>query len=161
VADHLKTGARMEAFEVSDLLNLGRAPEVAMTVSLPGFACRQGDMLILDLPGLIPLVQAPVHPGLPVMKHPFLVPGNFQMTATVTLKLPEGYRVAYQPPAGELRQGPFGFKVGCSAQPGGLVLDYTISWQDAVVAPEAYPDLWRTHGQTARPGNSLIMLEKL
>jgi len=160
VADRLKTGARMVDFQVSDLLDLARAPEVTLTVSIPAFACRQGDMMILDLPELMPLVQAPVRPSLPAMKHPFLVPGNLRLGAAVALKLPDGYRIAYQPPAGEVRQDPFGFRIGCAAAPGGLLLDFTLDWQDAVVAPEAYPALWRAYGQTARPGNSLILLEK-
>jgi hypothetical protein len=160
VADRLKQGARMEDFQVSDLLDLTRAPELAMTVRIPAAACRQGDMLILELPDPVLLVQSPAHPGLPSMKHPFLVPATVTMDATVSLKLPEGYRVAYQPPVSETRQDPFSFRVGCAAQPGTLVLDYGVAWRDAVVPPEAYPALWKAYGQAAKPGNNLVLLEK-
>ena len=160
-ADHVKKGASMVDFSVSDLLDLTRAPVVTMTLRIPEFACSQGDMMILNLPGnLIPMGEAPVQPALPEVKHPFLVPGTFGLDATLSLKLPEGYRIAYQPRSVETRQGPFTFRISSAAQPGGLLLKRSVVWQDAVVPPDAYAALWRAYGQTALPGNSLVLLER-
>ena len=160
-ADHIKKGASMEGFTVSDLLDLTRTPVVTMTVRIPEFACRQGDMMILNLPAdLIPLGETPVQPALPEVKHPFLVPASFGLDAVLSLKLPEGYRVAYQPPTAATRQGPFAFQISSAPQPGGLLFKNAVIWNEAVVQPEAYPALWRAHGQTTAPGNALILLEK-
>ena len=66
---------------MSDLLDLTQAAGVTLTVRIPDFACRQGDMMILNLPGdLIPLGEAPVRPALPAMHYPFLVPATFAWT---------------------------------------------------------------------------------
>ncbi|MDR3671621.1 MAG: DUF3857 domain-containing protein [Holophaga sp.] len=160
-ADHIKKGAVMEGFTVSDLLDLTRAPEVTMTVRIPQFACLQGDMMILNLPSdLIPMGEAPVQPALPVVKFPFLVPATFGLDAELSLSLPDGYRVAYQPRSAEIRQGPLRFQISSAAQPGGLLLKRSAIWQDAVVQPAAYPALWRAYGQTTVPGNALVLLER-
>jgi len=160
-ADHIKKGASIEAFSVSDLLDLTRPPVVTMTIRIPEFACRQGDMMILNLPGdMIPMGEAPVQPALPVVKHPFLVPASFGLDASLALKLPDGYRIAYQPRTLETRQGPFVFQISSAPQPGGLLLKRSAVWKDAVVQPEAYPALWHAYGQTTVPGNALVLLEQ-
>jgi hypothetical protein len=160
-ADHLKKGAIMEGFTVSDLLDLTRPPEVTMTVRIPGFACSQGDMMILNLPSeLIPMGEAPVQPALPTVKYPFLVPATFALDAEIALGLPAGYRVAYQPRSLESHQGPLRFRISSVERPGGILLKRSIIWQDGVVQPAAYPALWHTYGQTALPGNALVLLER-
>jgi hypothetical protein len=160
-ADHIKKGATMESFTVSDLLDLTRPPEVTLTLRIPEFACLQGDMMILNLPPeLIPMGEEPVHLALPEVKHPFLVPANYGLDATLSLKLPDGYRVAYQPPAGDIRQGPFTYRISSAPLPGGLQVEYAAVWKEAVVPPGAYPDLWRAHGQAFVPGNALVLLER-
>ncbi len=160
-ADHIKKGASIEAFSVSDLLDLTRPPVVTMAIRIPEFACRQGDMMILNLPGnLIPLGETPVDPALPTVKHPFLVPASFGLDAVLSLRLPDGYRIAYQPRTLETRQGPFDFRLSSAPQPGGLLLKRSAVWQDAVVQPAAYPPLWRAYGQTTVPGNALVLLEQ-
>jgi hypothetical protein len=117
-------------------------------------------MLILELPDLLPLVHSPVHPALPAMHHPFLVPATLALDVNLNLKLPDGYRIAYRPPESEVKQDPFSFRVACSGQPDQLVVDYQLGWRDSVVGPEAYPALWRAYGQAGKPGNSLVLLEK-
>jgi len=160
-ADHIKKGAAMEGFTVSDLLDLTRSPEVTLTLRIPEFACRQGDMMILNLPpSLIPMGQAPVGLALPAVRHPFLVPGTFGLDAVLSIKLPEGYRVAYQPPAGDIRQGPFTYRISSAPRPGELQVAYSSVWTEAVVPPAAYPDLWRAHGRAFAPGNALALLER-
>jgi len=160
-ADHIKKGASIEGFSVSDLLDLTRPPVVTMTIRIPEFACRQGDMMILNLPGdMIPMGEAPVQPALPTVKHPFLVPANFGLDASLALKLPDGYRIAYQPRTLETRQGPFEFRISSASQPGGLLLKRSAVWKDAVVQPAAYPALWHAYGQTTVPGNALVLLER-
>lgn len=159
--DRIKKGARLEAFEVSDLLDLTRPPRVVLDVSIPGFACRQGDMMILNLPpDYIPMGESPVQPQLPAMKHPFLVPASFALDSTLELKLPSGYRIAYQPPAANLGREPFAFTLGVAPRAGGMELHRVVRWQDAVVDPGRYSDLWRAFGQTTAPGNALILLER-
>lgn len=159
-ADHIKKGASIEGFSVSDLLDLTRPPVVTMTIRIPEFACRQGDMMILNLPAdMIPMGEAPVQPALPAVKHPFLVPASFGLDASLALKLPDGYRIAYQPRTLETRQGPFAFRISSASQPGGLLLKRSAVWKDAVVQPEAYPALWHAYGQTTVPGNALVLLE--
>ena len=160
-ADHIKKGASMEGFTVSDLLDLTKAPVVTMDVRIPEFGCRQGDMMILNLPpDLIPLGSAPVQPALPAVTYPFLVPATFGLDAALSLKLPEGYRIAYQPRTAETRQGPFEYTISSEPRPGGLLLKRAAVWSDAVVQPGAYPALWRAYGQTAVPGNALVLLEQ-
>jgi hypothetical protein len=160
-ADHIKKGASLEAYTVSDLLDLTRPPVVTLTVRIPEFACRQGDMMILNLPAdLIPLGEAPVQPALPTVKHPFLVPASFGLDAVLSLKLPDGYRIAYQPRAADIRQGPFQFRISSVAETGGLLLKRSVIWKDAVVQPDAYPALWHSYGQTTVPGNALVLLER-
>jgi hypothetical protein len=160
-ADRLKKGASIAGFTVSDLLDLTKAAEVTMTVRIPEFGCRQGDMMILNLPpDLIPMAEAPVQPALPAVKYPFLVPANFGLDAELSLKLPDGYRIAYQPRTVETRQGPFAFRISSAPQPGGLLFKRSVVWTDSVVATAAYPALWLAYGQTAVPGNGLILLEQ-
>jgi hypothetical protein len=160
-ADHIKKGASMEAFTVSDLLDLTKAPVVTMDVRIPEFGCRQGDMMILNLPqDLIPLGAAPVQPALPAVTYPFLVPATFALDAALWLKLPEGYRIVYQPRTVETRQGPFDYTISSEPRPGGLLLKHAAVWSDAVVQTGAYPALWRAYGQTAMPGNALVLLEQ-
>jgi hypothetical protein len=160
-ADHLKKGASMEGFTVSDLLDLTKAPVVTISIRIPEFGCRQGDMMILNLPAdLIPLAEAPVQPGLPAVKYPFLVPATFGLDASLSLKLPDGFRIAYQPRTVATRQGPFAFQISSAPQPGGLLLTRSAVWQDVVVKPGAYPALWRAYNQTTVPGNSLVLLER-
>lgn len=160
-ADHLKKGASMTGFTVSDLLDLTRPPVVTLTLRIPEFGCRQGDMMILNLPAdLIPMAEAPVQPALPAVKLPFLVPGTFGLYASLSLKLPEGYRIAYQPRSTDTRQGPFEFRISSAPQAGGLLLKRSVIWKDAVVQPDAYAALWRAYGQTSMPGNALVLLEK-
>ena len=159
-ADHIKQGARMEGFTVSDLLDLTAAPTVTLDIRIPAFGCRQGDMMILNLPGEMELLgSSPVSPALPAMRHPFLVPASFAMSGTLSLNLPAGYRIAYQPPAAETGQGPFAFRIASAARPGGLQLERTVTWRDSVVPPEAYAALWKAFGRTTVPGNALILLE--
>jgi hypothetical protein len=158
-ADQIKKGARMEGFQVSDLLDLTKAPVVTLDLRIPQFGCLQGDMMILNLPGdLFPMAETPVQPGLPSMRHPFLVPGTFGMEAELSLKLPEGYRIAYQPSTQATEEGPFTFQIASAPQAGGLTLRRSITWKDAVVPPEAYPALWRAYGRTTVPGNALVLL---
>jgi hypothetical protein len=160
-ASQIKQGTRMEGFHVSDLLDLTQAPVVTMDISIPELACRQGDMMILDLPRELSLLGAsPVQPQLPAMKHPFLVPTTFAVAGEFSLDLPAGYRIAYQPPAADLQQGPFDFQIASAARTGGLLLKRSITWREAVVQPAAYPGLWRAWGRTTVPGNGLILLEK-
>lgn len=159
--DRIKKGARLERFEVSDLLDLTRPARVVLDLAIPGFGCRQGDMMIVNLPGeYIPLGESPVQPALPAMQHPFLVPATFALDTTLDLKLPGGYRIAYQPPDADQAKDPFAFRLAVASRPGGLELSRVVRWQDAVVAPGAYPDLWRAYGQTTAPGNALILLER-
>lgn len=160
-ADHIKRGASLEGFSVSDLLDLTRPPVVTLTLRIPEFACRQGDMMILNLPGdLIPLGDGPVQPALPAVKHPFLVPASYGLDVSLALKLPDGYRIAYQPRTLETRQGPFAFQISSASQPGGLLLKRATVWTDAVVQPQAYAALWHAYGQTNVPGNALVLLER-
>jgi len=158
-ADQVKKGARMEGFQVSDLLDLTKAPVVTLDLRIPQFGCLQGDMMILNLPGdLFPMAETPVQPGLPSMQHPFLVPGTFGMVAELSLKVPEGYRIAYQPATQATKEGPFTFQIASAPSAGGLTLRRSIAWKDAVVPPEAYPALWRAYGRTTVPGNALVLL---
>ncbi|MGA2079012.1 MAG: DUF3857 and transglutaminase domain-containing protein [Holophaga sp.] len=160
-ADHIKKGARLERFLVSDMLDLTAPPVVTLSLRIPQFACRQEDMMILNLPqSLIPLGETPVHPALPAVKYPFLVPATFALDAALSLKLPPGFRVAYAPRTGETLREPLTFKLACDPQPGDLHLDQSIIWKDSVVQPSAYPALWKAFGQTYLPANALILLEK-
>jgi hypothetical protein len=160
-ADRIKKGARLERFQVSDLLDLTAPPAVTLSLRIPQFACRQGDMMIVNLPpDLIPLGESPVHPALPAVQYPYLVPATFALDATLSLSLPPGFRIAYQPRAVELRQEPLTFRIACGPQPGGLRLEHSVIWKDAVVQPPDYPALWKAYGQTNLPANALVLLEK-
>jgi hypothetical protein len=118
-------------------------------------------MMILNLPAdYLPLGEPPVQPQLPAMKHPFLAPATCALEATLDLKLPAGYKVAYRPPAADLRQDPFAFTLAVAPRPDGLELRRTVRWREAVVDPAQYPALWRACGQTTAPGNHLILLER-
>jgi hypothetical protein len=159
--DRIRKGARLVGFEVSDLLDLSRPARVVLEVAVPAFACRQGDMMILNLPAdYLPLGEPPVQPQLPAMKHPFLAPATCALEATLDLKLPAGYKVAYRPPAADLRREPFAFSLAVASRPDGLELRRTVRWREAVVDPAQYPALWRACGQTTAPGNHLILLER-
>jgi hypothetical protein len=160
-AGHIKQGAHLDGFQVSDLLDLTLPPVVTMDIRIPEFACRQGDMMILDLPGDLELLGgSPVQPALPAMKHPFLVPATFIMGGEFSLSLPRGYRIAYQPPAAKASQGPFTFRIASPPRAGGLQVQRSVTWQESVVQPGAYPDLWRAYGRTSAPGNTLVLLER-
>ena len=160
-ADRLKKGARLERFQVSDLLDLTAAPTVTLAIRIPQFACRQGDMMILNLPpDLIPLVESPAQPALPTVKYPYLVPASFTLDVALNLKLPAGFRIAYQPPAADIRQDPFRFRIACEALPGGLRLERSVIWQHAVVQVDDYSRLWRAYGKVSAPANALILLER-
>lgn len=160
-AARIKQGTRLEGFRVSDLLDLTAAPEVTLDVVVPAFACRQGDMMILNLPGDLGLLgSSPVHPALPEMHHPFLVPATFIVDGTFSVDLPPGYRIAYQPATAQTRTPAFDFQIRSGARPGGLLLERSLVWQECVVAPEAYPAMWRAFGRTTMPGNALVLLER-
>jgi hypothetical protein len=160
-AGHLKQGAILESFQVSDLLDLTRPAAVSLTVRIPAFGCLQGDMMIVNWPAsLMPLGEDPARPALPAMRYPFLVPATCAMDATLALKLPPGYRIAYRPPSAEIRQDPLDFQVASQVQADRLQLRYSLRWQDGVVEPAAYPALWKAFGQTTAPANALVLLEK-
>jgi hypothetical protein len=160
--DRIKKGARLEGFQVSDLLDLTAPARITLTLRAPGFACRQGDMMILNLPGDgTPLGESPVQPVLPVIKQPFLVPATFALDTALDLKLPSGYRIAYQPPDTELRQEPFAFTLACAPRGDGLQVRRTLRWRDAVVAPGAYPAVRRAFDQAGGPADTLVLLEKI
>jgi hypothetical protein len=160
-AGRIKQGTRLDGFHVSDLLDLTAPPEVTLDVVVPAFACRQGDMMILNLPGDLALLGvSPVHPALPEMHHPFLVPATFAMEGTFSVDLPPGYRIAYQPATAQTHDPAFDFQIRSGARPGGLLLERSLVWQEGVVAPGAYPAMWRAFGRTTMPGNALVLLEQ-
>jgi len=161
LADGIKRGARLTGYQVSDLLDLAAPPVVKVTFRIPDFACRQGRTMILNLPGeLVPLGEPLARPALPAVRHPFLVPASFAMRATVSLRLPAGYGIAYRPRTAVVREGPFAFRIACAQGAGRLLLTSTVTWRGQVVHPGAYPALWRAFGAAGGPGNGLILLER-
>jgi hypothetical protein len=94
------------------------------------------------------------------VRYPFLVAATFGLDAALSIKLPDGYRVAYQPPGAQIQQGPFAYRISSAHPAGELLLDFTSVWKGAVVQPGAYPDLWRAHAQASEPGNALVLLER-
>jgi len=161
LADGIKQGARLVSFRVSDLLDLDTPPEVRLALRIPAFACRQGRTLILNLPrALVPLGEPPAEPTLPAVRHPFLVPASFTLSARLALRFPRGFRIACRPRAAALREGPFTFRIACAPGSRSLWLRSTLSWRDAVVGPGDYPALWRAFGAASGPGNGLILLER-
>jgi hypothetical protein len=161
IADGIKPGARLGGFRVTGLGDLTTTPVVRLTLRIPAFACRQGGTLILNLPGaLVPMGETLAQPLQPAVQHPFLVPASFGMAATLALRLPPGYRIAYRPPASGLRQGPFAYRIASRSESGRLLLTSAITWKDAVVQPSAYPPLWQAFGQAGAPENGLVLLAR-
>ena len=161
VADGLRKGARLERFEVSDLLDLTRAPVISMDIRVPRFASRQGDMMVLNLPAnLVPLGAEPFRPTLPTVVHPCRIPATYRTEAELSIQLPEGYRIAYQPEPASLRQPAYAFDLDCAAQGSRLLLKRTAVWREAVIAPGEYGALWEAQARACEPGSALILLEK-
>jgi hypothetical protein len=157
----IKPGARLAGFQVSDLRDLTRPPVVHLELRIPAFAHRQGALMILDLPGdLTPLGDPLVQPIDPAVRHPFLVPASYTMSAELVLRLPAGYGIAHQPRNLGVRQGPFAFRIACVGRPGRLLLNSAIAWRRAVVRPKAYPALWRAFSAASGPAHGLILLER-
>ena len=162
LVDGMRKGALLEGFEVSNLLDLGSRPRVTLTFRIPDFGCRQGDMMILNLPdNLSPLATQPVAIMHPTMTHPLLIDTTGALEASMTLTLPEGYRTVYLPAPAQGQSGPFTYQVACERMAHGLSLGFRTTWQDAVVAPGDYAGLWNTVCQAWAPGHRVVLLEKM
>jgi hypothetical protein len=118
-------------------------------------------MMILNLPAdLIPLGEEPFRPRLSSVKLPCRIPATCALESVLSLKLPEGYRIAYRPAAATIQDPAFTFGLASAEEPGGLRLTRTMVWHEGVVAPGAYGTLWEAHARTSVPGNDLILLER-
>lgn len=161
VVDAIKKGARLERYEVSDFLDLTKPATLVLELRIPDFACRQGDMLILNLPvNRIPLAGSLFSPLLPAVKYPALVSATFQMESTMALRLPEGYKVAYFPTKLGVSEPSFRYEQAGVEGPEGLLLSQTRTWMESVLTPEAYSSVWKAFGQSNVPANALVLLEK-
>jgi hypothetical protein len=158
VLDGLRKGMQLENIQVSDGLDLERPVQVTLAFRCPRFACRQGDLLIVNLPDPFALGMAPILP-LPQVRQPFQVTADCRLEAALVLRLPKGFRVLYRPPSSADRQGPFATGQTCATTADTLTLERRISWREEVVQPEAYPGLFQVFTRSQGPGNSLLLLE--
>ncbi|HQI82903.1 MAG TPA: hypothetical protein PLR71_15255, partial [Deltaproteobacteria bacterium] len=139
------------------------------TVSVPGYAVRQGDLLTLELPGLTQ--------GLSIVtgddrKNPLYRPSSRKQHVTVEVQLPEGVRdIELVPPESAeyslLGLGTFRTRsrivTGETAgQGGGRVMSIVVEQESentpGMVMPEVYPKLLAIHRTLSHPSMRMIVL---
>ncbi|MBL0060051.1 MAG: DUF3857 domain-containing protein [bacterium] len=160
-ASRIGQGCEVIKTEVSDPEQLTQPMRVSMDFSCAGYAIKQGDLMMVDLPVTpFSFTLSGFYPSMHEVIYPVDLPLEGTTEMTIILTYPKGYTVSYLPPA-VLVENPF---VALSLVP--KKLEDRVEWQQSVsyksdyVPVENYATLRSAFEELVAPKNRLLVLEK-
>lgn len=138
MAGTLHSSAVLKDFKKTDLADLDVPPSLTLTCSVPGYAVKAGeDLLLFNLPG-VEYDAGDV--GSPEREYPLFFPHVGSDRTTVTVHLPSGYKVYSLPGKAKFKSKTAAYKAKFKKQANTLVFtdDYRLNVDCAPAT--AYPD---------------------
>ncbi len=160
-ASRIGQGCEVIQTEVSDPEQLTQPMRVGMDFSCAGYAIKQGDLMMVDLPVTpFSFTLSGFYPSMPEVTYPVDLPIEGTSETTIILTYPKGYTVSYLPPA-VLVENPY---VALSLVP--KKFDDRVEWEQSVsyksdfVPVDKYATLRSAFEELVAPKNRLLVLEK-
>jgi hypothetical protein len=160
-ANAVGEGANLGPYTLSDLDNLDLPAAAAIEFDAPDLGVVQGGMMILRIP-LPPFSfsSLPYAPQLKEREYKFVADGPFVLSGEITIRLPDGWRVAFSPRTA-FDETPYGSWVtGCRQEGDRLVFSRRITVQSRFVDVAHYPEFKKFFDNFNLPEHSLLLLEK-
>jgi hypothetical protein len=98
-ASRIADGTKVTEFSTSKTSDLSEPVVVKLGFESPGFAVRQGDMMLLNTPGNpFDFAGTGFYPSLPEVRYPVSLPPRGKATMEFSVIVPDGFKVTYVPP---------------------------------------------------------------
>jgi len=161
LVDSIHKGAHLNSFTMTSPTDLKHVMKLELSLSVPRYAVRQGNVLIVNLPkDWTPMTWDVFSPALPRVNYPVLISTTATEETRVDIEFPEGFSVAYAPPDMNIDRPELETSFRRTDQPGSLQMLISTTWHEGIVQPEVYPQLWKAFGGTRTPARDLVLLKK-
>jgi hypothetical protein len=162
-ANAVATGATSTDYFVPDLANLLATAQFTQSIDAPDFAVRQGDMMIVRIPGFpFDFANLGVYPSLAERTYPFELPVEAKSEFDVKIVLPEGYQVAYWPESMNFNNDLMSVEFFCDWYEGkqSVLWRMNVTLKEHRIPVERYAEFKEVFDRISSPKNSLILLKK-
>jgi transglutaminase-like putative cysteine protease len=162
-ANAVATGATSTDYYVPDLANLLAAAQFTQSIDAPDFAVRQGDMMIVRIPGFpFDFANLGVYPSLAKRTYPFDLPVEATSEYDVKVVLPEGYQVAYWPEPINFNDDLMSVEFFCDWYEGkqSILWRMNVTLKAQRIPVDRYAEFKELFDRISSPKNSLILLKK-
>ncbi len=152
--------AHIVDYKLTGYKNLGEKVEVSYVVEIPGFAVSAGEEILAFKIPTVGFSASQV--GAANRTLPFSRPGNSYTEKSITIRLPEGYKIEYLPKSVKLSVGYRSFEGKIEVKDG--ILRYSQiseSKHSPMISPKDYPKYKSFEEKRARFGDSWILLRKI
>lgn len=153
-------GSKVTSNQYTDPADLAAQFAIEIGFSSPGYAVKQEDLLIMELPGNpFEFGVTGFFPSMPEAKFPIQLPGQARVTTEYSIELPAGYDVAYMP-APLVIENPYVYLELTPKR-----VENLVKWTQVVeikaeqVPVTDYADLRAGYQKFVLPKNRLVMLE--
>jgi transglutaminase-like putative cysteine protease len=160
-ANQIKKGAKLIDYEVSDPVDLTSDSRVRMSFSCDDFTFVQGDVMLLELPGIPVWYVYPGtwHPSNDKIHVPALSRNEATVEYTYSIAWSGPMEVGYLPEAMEISAGPVAKRLQSERSRNSLTITKLHTYHRGVVEVEEYPEVFDMLKEFGDPKNSLIIWE--
>ena len=163
VASSLHHAAVLKNFTCTDFTDLNITPAVTLEMTIPGFAVKAGDLLLLNIPGV---TYDAGDVGRPTREFDLFWEQIVSETTTGIIRLPDGLKPYAIPESVKFDAGPASYEAALKAAheaaliPNGQTIEFTDAYQLKVQsAPrDAYADYKKCHEARANLTRQRIIL---
>jgi len=137
IASSLHHAAVLNDFNVTDFADLAVTPAITLDLTIPGFAVKAGDLLLLNIPGVM---YDAGDVGRPTREFDMYWSQVVSETTSGVIRLPDGLRPYAMPENVKFDSGTVAYQA--AVKPNGQTIEFTDAYQlKTPAAPsEAYPD---------------------
>ena len=159
VASSLHHAAVLKNFTCTDFTDLNITPTVTLEMTIPGFAVKAGDLLLLNIPGV---TYDAGDVGRPTREFDLFWSQVVSETTSGVIRLPDGLKPYAIPESVKFDSGPASYEAALKAtlKPNGQTIEFTDAYQLKVqTAPrDAYADYKKCHEARANLTRQRIIL---
>lgn len=160
-ASRIGQGCEVIQTDISDPGLLTQPIHVSLDFSCEGFAVKQGDLMLVDLPVTpFTFTVSGFYPSLPEVTYPVELPIEGLTETTVVMTLPKGYSVSYLPSA-VLVDNPY-LELGLVPKKLEDRIEWTqrIRYKSDIVPVDEYATIRKSFEELVSPKNRLLVLER-
>lgn len=149
--------------ELSDPRDLSQKVRISQEFSGLNYVIFQGAIWLVPIPQVpYAFAELPSSPSLAKRRYPFRVSGDAEISSTVTLKIPAGFRPLYLPEGfrHQTDYGEFSFAASYDPAKSQVVIQKTMRFKKRDIPLEQYDEFKKIIDSFGTTKNSLILLEK-